>query len=350
MSMFQQVPRRGTPLPERPYREEEHIRKYEAFLLSELFRRNGREERIQTATPPDYGYTPDVSGRTRSVEASGPILQVAAHPGDGPDFFYATYLQIARHAPSRPSYHEVILTDGEGGVDEWPPERTRQVRRMEATAGAALVGSRLHFLSFPDGGLSELAPRTKMQLVTRLARTIEALQPAIVVVHPPKKDHPDHAASFFLAIAALEIHAQRGGRLPTLLIHDVEFGLQQKSLWSPHAPDPRTETYAMHVPGLLVDVTATQQDAQHALQKHQTQMVDPVSGQPKLYADLIETLAQLRGVQLMTKDATRLPRGQGFSHIVIPGITNQQNLFLQRLPAGSIYRLGKKDEHGESAA
>ena len=70
-------------------------------------------------------------------------------------------------------------------------------------------------------------------------------------------------------------------------------------------------------------------------------MVDPVLGRPKLYADLIDTLAQLRGLQLMTEDATRLPRGQGFSHIVIPGITSEQNLLRHRLPAGSISQLAK---------
>ncbi len=341
MSTFQQLPNRGIQLQERPPRLEVRVRNYETFLLSELFKRNGREERVQTATPPGYSYRQDASRQALSVDASGPIMQVAAHPGDGPDFFYATYLKIASNTQYRNSYHEVVLTDGEGGVDGWHPERTRQVRRKEAYAGAEIVGSRLHFLSYPDGGLSSLAPREQTRLVRTLAQKLGEIQPAILVVHPPKQDHPDHAQSFLLAIAALEFHAQAGGRAPTLLIHDVEFGLQQRSLWTPHEPDPRTETDSMHVPGLLVDVTSTHQDAQHALQKHQTQMVDPVLGQPKLYVDLIDTLAQLRGLQLMTEDVTRLPRGQGFSHIVIPGITNEQNLLRQRLPAGSIYQLAK---------
>lgn len=341
MSTLQQLPPSGTQLQERPTRLEEHVRKYEASLLSELFRRNGREERVQTATPPGYSYTQNASRLALLVDASGPIMQVAAHPGDGPDFFYATYLKIASNPQYRNSYHEVVLTDGEGGVDGWHPERTRQVRRREAYAGAEIVGSRLHFLSSPDGGLSSLAPREKIRLVRKLARKIEEIQPAILVVHPPKNDHPDHASSFFLTIAALEVHAQAGGRAPTLFIHDVEFGLQQKNLWALSPQDFLAETYPMHVPGLLVDVSSTHQTAQLALQKHQTQMLDPLRGQPKLYADLIGTLAQVRGLQLMTEDATRLPHGQGFSHIVIPGITSEQNFLRHRLPAGSIYQLGK---------
>jgi LmbE family N-acetylglucosaminyl deacetylase len=174
--------------------------------------------------------------------------------------------------------------------------------------------------------------------VMQLAQKLGAIQPAILVVHPPKQDHPDHAYSFLLAIAALEFHAQVGGRAPTLLMHDVEFGLQQRSLWTSPAPDPLTVTYSMHVPGLLVDVTSTHQDAQHALQKHQTQMYDPVLGQPKLYVDLIDTLAQVRGLQFMAEDAARLPRGQGFSQVIIPGLTSEYNLLPQRLPAGSLYK------------
>jgi LmbE family N-acetylglucosaminyl deacetylase len=219
----------------------------------------------------------------------------------------------------------------------------------EAYAGAEIVGSRLHFLSYPDGGLSELPPRKKTRLVKQLARKIEEIQPAILVVHPPKNDHPDHAYSFFLTIAALEIHARRGGRTPTLLIHDVEFGLQQKSLWGNSPQELLAETYPIHVPDLIVDVSSTHQTAQLALQKHQTQMYDPMRGQPKLYADLIDTLAQVRGLQFMAGGATWIPRGQAVSQVVIPGLTSEHNFLLQRLPAGSIYRKGKKDEHVEGA-
>lgn len=338
MSKLQQWPRSGTQLQERPPRLGERVRKDEASLLSELFRRNGREESVQVATPPGYGYERETSRLAATVDASGPILQIAAHPGDGPDFFYATYLKIASNTQYHNSYHEVLLTDGEGGVDGWQPEHTRQVRMQEAYAGAKIVGSHLHFLGYPDGGLSTLAFSEKTQLVMQLAQKLGAIQPAILVVHPPKQDHPDHAYSFLLAIAALEFHAQAGGRAPTLLIHDVEFGLQQQSLWTSHTSDPLTETYSMHVPGLLVDVTSTHQGAQHALQKHQTQMYDPVLGQPKLYVDLIDTLAQVRGLQFMAEDATRLPRGQGFSQVIIPGLTSEYNLLPQRLPAGSLYK------------
>jgi LmbE family N-acetylglucosaminyl deacetylase len=270
-------------------------------------------------------------------------MQIAAHPGDGPDFFYATYLKMTTNTRYRNSYHEVLLTDGEGGVDGWHPERTRQVRMKEAYAGAEIVGSKLHFLSYPDGGLSSLASREKTQLVRQLAQKIGDIQPTILVVHSPKNDHPDHASSFLLTITALEFYSQLGGRAPTLLIHDVEFGLQQKSLWTLPTPDLLTETYPMHAPGFIVDVSSTHQTAQHALQKHQTQMYDPVLGQPKLYADLIDTLAQIRGLQFMAEGTTRIPRGQGFSHVVIPGMTSEHNLLLPRLPAGSVYRQVKMD-------
>jgi len=341
MSTLQQLPLRETQLQERHNCLDEHVRKLEASLLAEIFRRNEREESVQTATPPGYSYTQAASRLALPVDASGPIMQVAAHPGDGPDFFYATYLKIASNMRYHNSFHEVVLTDGEGGVDGWHPERTRQVRMKEAYAGAEIVGSRLHFLSYPDGGLSELPPWEKTRLVKQLARKIEEIQPAILVVHPPKNDHPDHAHSFLLTIAALEIHARRGGRTPTLLIHDVEFGLQQKSVWVNSPQELLAGTYPLHVPDFIVDVSSTHQTAQLALQEHQTQMYDPMCGQPKLYADLIDTLAQVRGLQFMAGGATWIPRGQSVSHVIIPGVTSEHNFLLQRLPAGSIYRQGK---------
>ena len=315
----------------------------EAALIAEIFRRNGKEERLQTATPPGYRYEREDAMSSLPVDANGPIMQIAAHPGDGPDFFYATYLKMAAHPQYRASYHEVLLTDGEGGVDGWHPERTRQVRIEEAYAGAEIVGSRLHFLGYPDGSLATLEGNERTRLVARLAQRIGDIQPTILVVHPPKNDHPDHAHSFLLTLAALELHAQADGRAPTLLLHDVEFGLQQKSLWMPRVIDPFTHTYPMHVPDLIVDISATHPLAQHALQKHQTQMCDPVSGQPKAYADLIDALARVRGWQF-TREETRqqAPRGQGFSHVIIPGVTNEQNILPFCLAAGSCYQLAKK--------
>jgi LmbE family N-acetylglucosaminyl deacetylase len=339
MSQLQQLSLRQPQIREKHAdRLEDYLQRYEASLLSELFGRNGRENSIQTATPPGYRYEREDAIPSLPVDASGPVMQVAAHPGDGPDFFYATYLKMATNAKYCNDYHEVLLTDGEGGVDGWHPERTRQVRVAEAYAGARIVGSRLHFLGYPDGSLPSLAERKRTQLITTLAALIGDIQPSLLVVHPPKNDHPDHAYSFLLTLAALELNAHAGRRLPTLLIHDVEFGLQQESLWTPHAIDVPTHIYPMHVSGFIVDISSTHQTAQRALYKHKTQMYDPISGQPKAYADLIETLAQVRGLQFMARGTTQIPQGQGFSHIVIPGVTSEQNALLFRVPAGSVYK------------
>lgn len=339
MSQVQQLYREQTRSADKHYGAlEKNLQDYEAALLSELFRRNGRADVVQRATPPGYGYEQVDSLLPASVDTSGPVMQVAAHPGDGPDFFYATYLQMAAHTERRHEYYEILLTYGERGVDGWQPERTRQVRIEEAYAGAELVGSTLRFLGYPDGGLSSLAERTRRKLITELAELIGEIQPALLVVHPPKNDHPDHASTFLLTLAALELNAQAGGRAPALLIHDVEFGLQQESLWIPRALDPHIHAYPMHVPDVIVDISATHQTAQQALHRHQTQMYDPVLGQQKIYADLIDTLARVRGLQFMPEGTTQIPRGQGFSHIVIPGVTSPHNILPLRLPAGCVYK------------
>ena len=321
----------------------ENLQHYEATLLSEIFTRNGREDVVQTATPPGYSYVLDDNPSSALAAVDGPIMQIAAHPGDGPDFFYATYLQMAMNTQYHNEFHEVLLTDGERGVTGWSTERTRRVRIAEAYAGAATVGSILHFLSYPDGSLSSLAERVKNNLVTELAELIRAIQPALLVVHSPKNDHPDHAHSFLLALSALERNAHADRRVPTLLIHDPEFGLQQESLWISLETNPDLYFYPMHSPDYIVDISSTYQCAQRALHEHHTQMTDPVSGQPKAYADLIDTLAQVRGLQIMSEGTTRLSQGQGFSHIVIPGVTSEQNVLPLRLPSGSLYRRVKKE-------
>ena len=338
MSQLQQLSLQQSQVRERHTDHlEEPFQGYEAALLSELFRRNGREDVVGTATPPGYSYREDTMPSAMPIDARGPVMQVAAHPGDGPDFFYATYLKMAANTKYCNTYHEVLLTDGEGGVDGWHPDRTRQVRAAEACAGAEIVGSTLHFLRYPDGSLPSLAERERTQLIAALAALIGDIQPCLLVVHPPKNDHPDHAYSFLLTLAALELNARAGRRVPTLLIHDVEFGLQQESLCVPDALDLPTREYPMHSPGLIVDISSTHQTAQRALHKHETQMYDPVRGQPKAYADLIDTLAQVRGLQFIAEGATQMPQGQGFSHVVIPGVTSEQNVLLFRLAAGSIY-------------
>ncbi len=126
-------------------------------------------------------------------------------------------------------------------------------------------------------------------------------------------------------------------------MHDVEFGLQQKSLWRPLAIDAHTHMYPVHSPDFIVDISSTCQTAQSALYKHKTQMYDPVLGQPKVYADLIDTLAQVRGLQFMTEGMAEVPRGQGFSHVVVPGVTSEHNILPSRLPAKSFYRRIRKD-------
>ena len=166
------------------------------------------------------------------------------------------------------------------------------------------------------------------------------IQPCLLITHSPQNDHPDHAHSFLLTLAALELNAQAGKKIPAFFIHDVEFGLQQESLWTSQAIAPRT--YPLHTPDFIVNISATHQIAQRALHTHKTQMYDPVRGQPKAYADLIDTLAQIRGLQFMTKGARQIPRGQGFSPVVIPGVTNEQNTLSLLLPAKSVYKRVKK--------
>jgi LmbE family N-acetylglucosaminyl deacetylase len=330
------------PVQEQHIETAQPLQREEAALVAELLRRNGRTASASRATPPGYRYQQEQCPLPASLAADGPVVQIAAHPGDGPDFFYATYLQMASCAQYCNDYHEILLTDGERGMDGWPPAHTRQVRNAEASAGARLVGSQLHFLGYPDGCLPVLGATLRARLVRELATLVGRIQPRILIVHPGKNDHPDHAYTFLLTVAALQRSAQMGRSAPTLLIHDVEFGLQQTSLWGPWAENQSLRTYPLHSPDLIVDITATHALAQQALQRHQTQMVD-LHGRLKTYADLIDTLARVRGLQCNSEKSPHA-RGQGFSHLVLPGITSAHNAFPLRLPACCLYRRVRSEE------
>lgn len=329
---------------EQPLLEEQA--RAEASLVAELFQRNGRAHTVQRATPPGYIYERMEQSLPVTGEIDGPIVQVAAHPGDGPDFFYATCLQMASSSQYGSDYHEILLTDGELGVDGWPAQQTRQVRMAEAARGARLVGSRLHFLGYPDGGLPSLGRPVRERLISDLAELLWQIEPRILIVHPAKNDHPDHAHTFVLTAAALQRTASAVRRVPTLLIHDVEFGLQQTSLWTQATSDRHLQAYPMHSPDLIVDISATHQLAQLALHQHRTQMYNPLDGQPKLYADLINILARVRGLQCMTGGRGQPAHGQGFSQIVLPGLTSSQNTLLPRLPAQCLYQRVKQARIG----
>ena len=184
---------------------------------------------------------------TLTVDAETRLLVVAPHPDDE-TLSAGGLMQQTREAGGQ--VRVIYLTDGDGypeGVRyedhvESPTARDYRgygrERKQEARAALTELGfphGTATFLSFPDGGLSPLmkrywsekraafrSPYTRMDrppksdvivadteyrgedLTQELAREIGEYQPTLVLVPRKEDQHPDHCASWFFLMDALE--------------------------------------------------------------------------------------------------------------------------------------------------
>lgn len=103
----------------------------------------------------------------------------------------------------------VFVTDGKGSKSvnlEWQ-NQIIQTRQQEAIAALQILGveaSDIHFLSKPDGNLSELDDAEYQQSIYEIIELINHYQPAEIYV-PHKKDcHRDHEATYKLVKTAIQ--------------------------------------------------------------------------------------------------------------------------------------------------
>lgn len=112
------------------------------------------------------------------------VLALGAHPDDVEIFAFGSLLAW------REMGAEVavgVATDGAASGGD--PAALRRVRRAEAEAGAAGLGTVPRFLDLSDGEL--MADR---ELVTRLRQVIGEVRPQLLVTHAPNDYHADHRA------------------------------------------------------------------------------------------------------------------------------------------------------------
>jgi LmbE family N-acetylglucosaminyl deacetylase len=135
------------------------------------------------------------------------VLFVGAHPDDAEIFAFGSLL--AWHAAGA-EVALAVATDGVAGGRQ-PPATLRAVRRAEAEAAAAPLGTVPHFLDFPDGRLVAERP-----LIEALGALLARLQPDLVLTHAPNDYHTDHralaaAVSQAVSFAAPLLHADTLG-------------------------------------------------------------------------------------------------------------------------------------------
>ncbi|MDD7935444.1 PIG-L deacetylase family protein [Actinomycetospora straminea] len=104
------------------------------------------------------------------------VLAVAAHPDD---LEYGTAAAIARWTAAGTEVSYLLVTRGEAGIHDLPPEKAAGVREDEERRSAAVVG--VHEVRFLDGhrdGVVVEGPALRRDI----AREIRRLRPEMVVV------------------------------------------------------------------------------------------------------------------------------------------------------------------------
>lgn len=103
------------------------------------------------------------------------VLCVAAHPDD---VEYGASAAVASWTARGVEVAYLMLTRGEAGMNDLPPDRTAVLRSAEQVASAAAAGvSRVDFLDYPDGVLEY-----GLNLRRDIAGAIRSFQPDVVLV------------------------------------------------------------------------------------------------------------------------------------------------------------------------
>jgi LmbE family N-acetylglucosaminyl deacetylase len=171
------------------------------------------------------------------------VLCVMAHPDD---VEYGTSSAVAAWTARGVDVAYLLLTRGEAGMDNSPPERTAELRTQEQIAGSRAVGvTQVEFLNHPDGTL-EYSPALRRDI----ARVIRSYRPDAVVTGSWEVEfvaglnQADHRVA---GLAALDALRDAGNRwvFPELL----DEGLQPHSVrWLLVSGDPRP-THGVDVTG-----------------------------------------------------------------------------------------------------
>lgn len=206
------------------------------------------------------------------------LLVVAPHPDDET---LASGGLIIRSRRSGADVQIVFVSDGAGSHPAMDRDALAAQRRDEALAAAAVLdvaSDHVHFLELPDGGVTP-----------RLADGIDGLAPIIAAMRPERlvaphgdEPHPDHRATYEIAVGAL-------GRVG----HGVDALLAPVWLWDqfpwthPLSP-PRMRRSVRHTAALSVrqalglrlvrqldagvDVSDVLERKRRALDEHRSQM------------------------------------------------------------------------------
>lgn len=129
------------------------------------------------------------------------LLAVVAHPDD---LEYGAASAVARWTAAGKWVGYVIVTNGEAGMDDTPPDAAAKIRRAEQIASAATVGvTDVWFLDHPDGAIQyDLTLRRDITRMIRKAKPDVLLTATQQLTFGNRQiNQPDHRA---VALATLD--------------------------------------------------------------------------------------------------------------------------------------------------
>ena len=121
-----------------------------------------------------------------SIDSSVRILVLGAHPDDA-EFHAGAFL--ARHANLGATIRIISVTDGRSGHQSIPSSELVEIRRKEAAAAGAVIGSEYVTWDFPDGSLTP-----SLEVRWAIIRELRTFKPELVLTHRTVDYHPDHRA------------------------------------------------------------------------------------------------------------------------------------------------------------
>lgn len=118
---------------------------------------------------------------------------------------------VARKRNEGLPVHVVFITDGSASHPNHPilsPQSITQIRYAEARAALRLLGvesNAIHFKEAQDGGLPNLAPEVKADLVSRIAGLLNEIQPTEIFLPCSPDGSTEHEAAFQIVIEAVAL-------------------------------------------------------------------------------------------------------------------------------------------------
>ena len=182
------------------------------------------------------------------------VLAIGAHPDDIEIFMFGL---LAAFKKEGKELHLIVATDGSlGGLDS--PSNLKKIRAKETKSALKNLG-KLHLLGLPDGHLGDDISHRKI-----LRKTINAIEPDLVITHYKNDYHSDHRILSKLVTNII-------GHYVPVLFCDTLMGIN-------------------FVPKYYVDVTEYFKLKKEAILKHKSQ-------NPKRFVDLAELMNTYRAAQ-----------------------------------------------------